>query len=86
MSSIKYELIQCRYKNSPVRRVPMTLIASLATLMDFGRAYWVHKYESNWIAKICLDTYRTSDDNRTHRKMLCTVRKAWTPFCGKWEI
>lgn len=53
----------------------MTLIASLATLMDLGRAYWVHKYESNWIAKICLDTYRTSDDNRTQRKLFCTVRK-----------
>lgn len=53
----------------------MTLIASLATLMDLGRAYWVHKYDSNWIAKICLDTYRISDDNRTQRKMFCTVRK-----------
>lgn len=41
----------------PVRRVPMTLMANLATLRDLGRAYWVHKYDSNWIAKICGDTH-----------------------------
>lgn len=38
--------------HSPVRSVPMTLMANLATLRDLGRAYWVHKYDSNWIAKI----------------------------------
>ncbi len=35
----------------------MTLMANLATLRDLGRAYWVHKYDSNWIAKICGDTH-----------------------------
>lgn len=34
----------------------MTLMANLATLRDLGRAYCVHKYDSNWIAKICVDT------------------------------
>lgn len=43
--------------HSPVRRVPMTLMANLATLRDLGRAYWVHKYDSNWIAKICVEIY-----------------------------
>lgn len=41
----------------PVSRVPMTLMANLATLRDLGKAYWVHKYDSSWIAKICVDTY-----------------------------
>lgn len=62
----------------------MTLIASLATLMDLGRAYWVHKYDSNWIAKICLDTYRTSDDYRTQRKLFCTVRKGLDTIL--WQV
>lgn len=31
----------------------MTLTANLATLRDLGSAYWVHRYDSNWIAKIC---------------------------------
>lgn len=35
----------------------MTLMANLATLRDLGKAYWVHKYDSSWIAKICVDTY-----------------------------
>lgn len=40
-----------------MRRVPITLMANLATLRDLGRAYWVHKYDSNWIAKICGHTH-----------------------------
>lgn len=32
-------------------------MANLATLRDLGRAYWVHKYDSNWIAKICGHTH-----------------------------
>lgn len=35
----------------------MTLMANLATLRDLGKAYWVHKYDSSWMAKICVDTY-----------------------------
>lgn len=35
----------------------MTLMANLATLKDLGKAYWVHKCDSNWIAKICVDIY-----------------------------
>ena len=41
----------------PVRSVPITLMANLATLSDLGRAYWVHRYDSNWIAKIYGDTH-----------------------------
>lgn len=37
----------------PVNKVPMTLTAKRATLSDFGNAYWIHKWESNWIANIC---------------------------------
>lgn len=32
----------------------MTLMASLAMLRDLGRAYWVHRYDSSWMAKICV--------------------------------
>lgn len=35
----------------------MTLMANLATLRDLGSAYWVHKYDSNWMAKICVDRF-----------------------------
>lgn len=38
-----------------MRRVPITLMASLATLRDLGRAYWVHSWDSSWMAKIWTD-------------------------------
>lgn len=37
----------------PVRRVPITLMASRATLRDLGRAYWVHRWDNSSMAKIC---------------------------------
>lgn len=64
----------------------MTLTASLATLMDLGRAYWVHKYDSNWIAKICWNTGDEKPSQRLKKQLWETLGRHCVTRGGfKWR-